>query len=234
MDFLPYYFKGNDTYKDNNGKGLLEKYLEIFGNYFEDIIISDIKSLSDILDVSNTDSIYLGYLWEFLGKLPYANPKAVDPEKWKAYFNGLDDSATIESLSQYWLYPKDTVSDDLVLSESTVRNLLIYSVTLFKIRGTEKFFKTLMALYGLEIEVLESQSSPITVGIHGDDSDYAGSDDDYAGSDGDYGGMVDYYKKSNISTRIDGSGATLNNGCTMDNTSLCNTSFSPFFLIYSL
>lgn len=232
ISFLPYYFRGNDTYKDSNGKGLLEKYLEIFGNYFEDIIVNDIKSLSDIIDISSTEDIYLGYLWEFLGQLPYANPEAIDPEKWKTYFNGLDDSTTIKRLSKYWLYPKDTVSDDLIVSESTVRNLLMYSVTLFKIRGTEKFFKTLMALYGVELEILESQSSPVTVGTHGDDFDYAGSDDDYAGSDDDYGGMVDYYKKSNVPTKIDGSGATLNEGCTMDNTSVCNTCASIHFKLH--
>ena len=232
MDFLPYYFKSNDTYKDNNGKGLLEKYLEIFGNYFEDIIVTDIKSLSDILDISNTDDIYLGYLWEFLGQLPYANPKAIDPDKWKAYFNGFDSDTTIHQLSKYWLYPKDTVDGDLILSEDTVRDLLKYSITLFKIRGTEKFFKTLMALYGLKIDILESQSSPITVSQHDDDYDYAGTDQDYLGDDDDYAGVPNFYKKFNTVTKIDGSGASLNNGSTMDNTSVCNTCASIHFKLY--
>ena len=38
MDFLPYYYREADTYKVN-GKGILERYLEIFGNYFEDYIL---------------------------------------------------------------------------------------------------------------------------------------------------------------------------------------------------
>lgn len=206
MEFLPYYFKGSDTYKDSNGKGLLEKYLEIFGNYFEDIIVNDTKSLDGILDIDNTSQIYLGYLWDFLGQLPYANPKAVDPEKWKAYFNGFDDDNTISELSSYWLYPKDTVSNDLVLTEGQVRQLLKYSVTLFKIRGTEKFFKTLLALYGIDVEILDSQYSQILTG--------------------------DYYSNGNIPTKLDGTEATLNQGCTMDFTNVCNTCASIHFVLH--
>ena len=52
MDFLPYYYREADTYKVN-GKGILERYLEIFGNYFEDYIVKDTKDILDILDIDS-------------------------------------------------------------------------------------------------------------------------------------------------------------------------------------
>ena len=40
IDFLPFEFKEQDTYKVD-GKGILERFLEICGNYFqEDITLS--------------------------------------------------------------------------------------------------------------------------------------------------------------------------------------------------
>ena len=66
MDFLPYYYREADTYKVS-GKGILERYLEIFGNYFEDYIVKDTTNILDILDIDKCPEMYLNYLWEFLG-----------------------------------------------------------------------------------------------------------------------------------------------------------------------
>lgn len=37
IDFLPFEYKAQDTYKVN-GKGILERFLEICGEHFEDYI----------------------------------------------------------------------------------------------------------------------------------------------------------------------------------------------------
>ena len=37
IDFLPWYYKDKDTYKVND-KGILERFLEICGDYFTDNI----------------------------------------------------------------------------------------------------------------------------------------------------------------------------------------------------
>lgn len=46
IDYLPFYYKSKDTYKDDNGQGILEKLLEICGTYFQDNIKAEIDSLS--------------------------------------------------------------------------------------------------------------------------------------------------------------------------------------------
>lgn len=88
IDMLPYYYKGADTYKNKEGKGIFERYLEIFGNYFEDQVIEDTSTLQDILDIDSCDELYLNHLWEFLGQMPFAQGPLIDVDKWKVYFDG--------------------------------------------------------------------------------------------------------------------------------------------------
>lgn len=194
IDWLPYYFRDNDTYK-KDGKGLFERYLEIFGNYFEDKVIGDINTLDDILDVDSTPEIYLGYIWEFLGSMPYANPNAIDPERWKILFNGFDSPTTIDALKKYWVYPMNVsangTADHFDLTEAQVRALVKYSIALYSIRGTKKFFKVLLKLYGIEAEIYTSKAYPKITVEDGDDSDYYGTDGDYYGTDDDYFGSTD-------------------------------------------
>ena len=52
IDFLPFEYKAQDTYKVN-GKGILERVLEICGEHFEDYITKDIEN---ILDPSHFDN----------------------------------------------------------------------------------------------------------------------------------------------------------------------------------
>ena len=37
FDKFPSWYKRNDTYKDNNDEGLLERFLKLFGTYVYDI-----------------------------------------------------------------------------------------------------------------------------------------------------------------------------------------------------
>lgn len=149
INFLPSNYKEEDTYKVD-GKGLLERFLEIFGNYFEDYIVNDTSSILDLIDIAHTPEIYLNYLWEFLGELPFAYGNHVDADKWKTYFNGFDSDERIEELSELWLVPKDSESL-LYLSPEMVRKVLRYSVSLFKIRGTERFFKIYFGLFNIDV-----------------------------------------------------------------------------------
>ena len=190
MDLLPYYFKEQDTYKVN-GKGLLERYLDIFGTYFDNQVVKDISTLDDIIDIDKTPEVYLGYLWEFLGSMPYANPKAIDPDKWKQYFNGFKSDSTIESLSRLWLYRKDSDGDHYTLTPDQIRSLVKYSIALFSIRGTKKFFEVLLRLYGFEANISNGSTYPKITSEDDDDSDYWGSDVDYFGTDDDYAGSID-------------------------------------------
>ena len=48
---LPFYFKEADTYKNSNGEGLLERYLQIFGKYLEDDLKPSIESMREYISV---------------------------------------------------------------------------------------------------------------------------------------------------------------------------------------
>lgn len=203
MDLLPYYFREQDTYKVN-GKGLLERYLDIFGAYFDNQVVKNIDTLDDVIDFDNTPEVYLGYLWEFLGSMPYANPTAIDPDKWKQYFNGFNDDTTIEALSKLWIYRKDSDNDHYNLSLDQIRALVKYSIALFSIRGTKKFFEVFLRLYGFEVTINNGSTYPKITVEDDDDSDYWGSDQDYWGIDDDYAGSTDslFDSKTEI-TKID-------------------------------
>lgn len=220
MDLLPYYFKEQDTYKVN-GRGLLERYLDIFGVYFDEQVIGNINTLDDIINVDTTPELYLGYLWEFLGSLPYANPKAIDPDKWREYFNGFNSDSTIETMSKLWLYRKDSDGDRYTLTLSQVRALVKYSVALFSIRGTKKFFEVLLKLYGFDVTISNGDTYPDIIVEDDDDHDYYGTDQDYYGTDDDYAGSIDsLFNIKTEPTKLDSEWLNLDED-TIDNHSDC-------------
>lgn len=181
INLLPYFYKEKDTYKVG-GKGILERYLEIFGNYFEDYIVGDTNKILDILDIDQTPEIYLNYLWQFLGEMPFANGKAIDPIKWKNYFNGFESDSKLEELGKIWLLP-EVDYETIQLDTQQIRRLLKYSISLFKIRGTQRFFEILFRIYGFEIQFGIYNSSG-SIDYYGGDYDYYGQDNsDYQGRD---------------------------------------------------
>lgn len=235
IDLLPYYYKGADTYKNKDGKGIFERYLEIFGNYFEDHIVKDTSTITDIIDIENCDELYLNHLWEFLGQMPFAQGPHIDIEKWKIYFNGFKlkgkDNAVdyhgklIKTFQDSFIFPntdfagRDSKEHDddqdyagkrikswreactIPTNSSTcfnpdiatVRALIKYSISLFKIRGTKQFFEILFRIYGLNCEIGEP-----TLEIFGDidNVDYAGKEADYAGIHSEeHGDSQDYAGK---------------------------------------
>lgn len=145
IDFLPFEYKDQDTYKVN-GKGILERFLEICGEHFEDYITKDIENILDIIDIDKTPDMYLNFLWQFLGEMPFAYGNTIDAQKWAEYFNGFYSDSKLQELSKLWIIPKE---GPFTLTSTQVRNILRYSVSLFKIRGTSEFFEIMMRLYGL-------------------------------------------------------------------------------------
>lgn len=127
INYLPYYYKESDTYKDSDGKGILEKFLEIGGTYLQENIKNTIDSTLDkCLSVDkNIPDNYLNYIWESFGKFPFAKP----------------DSQSV-----------------LELSREQKINLIRYTISLYKIRGSFKFYEILFRLYSNDKNLLELKS----------------------------------------------------------------------------
>lgn len=67
---LPYYFKSEDSYKDNNGEGLLERYLSIFGAEIDEEVIPSIRCYLNIIDAEICEERFLTPLSDSLGNPP--------------------------------------------------------------------------------------------------------------------------------------------------------------------
>lgn len=149
IDMLPYYFKDSDTYKVD-GKGILQRFLDICGDYFGNEIYSDTTKLLEIQDLDKTPDMYLVYFWELLGQMPFAIGNHIDEEAWRTNFNGLLGDSELEMLSRTWIIPK---SGPFSLTSEQVRRLLGYSISLLKIRGSQSFFEIIFRMYGIRCEM---------------------------------------------------------------------------------
>lgn len=155
IDFLPPIFKNTDTYKVD-GKGILERFLEVCGEYLEEDITPDIENTLDLIDIKNIDPIYLNYLWELLGEIPFGSSLAIDKSMWDQYYDGTLSKEELTRLSKNWIIPKEGV---ISLDDYRIRTLLKYSLTLLKIRGTKKFFETLFEIYGISCTIYDVEGS---------------------------------------------------------------------------
>lgn len=70
FNLLPVYFKKNDTYKDENNEGLLERYLAVFGNELDREVIPAIHCYLNIVDAAVANPKFLNHLSDTVGRPP--------------------------------------------------------------------------------------------------------------------------------------------------------------------
>lgn len=136
-NLFPAYYKDYDTYKDKNGKGILERFIEVCSNYLDTDIIPDIDNFMDILDVDVTPDIFLNYFWEYFDYIPYAYGVLVKGTPF-----------TKENVAS-WLNTPDG------FPKADTRSILKYAVSLYKIRCTQDFYTILGRFYGVRFELEE-------------------------------------------------------------------------------
>ena len=153
-NLLPFYYQEKDTYPDALGKGILQRFMEVCSGYFDTDILGDqgtqpgLDNILNLIDPEITPELFLNYLWEFLGEIPYAYGLIIQG---KAY--NKDDL-------RGWLFEnKDFPGAD-------PRNLLRYAISLYKIRGTSQFYRILSTFYGVRLELVETTDG----GNPGDDN----------------------------------------------------------------
>ena len=67
---LSTYFYDNDTNKNVNGEGLLQRYLQVFGEEIDEEVIPKIEDFINNLDAKNCDENTLKYISDFFGNPP--------------------------------------------------------------------------------------------------------------------------------------------------------------------
>lgn len=145
IELLPSFFKQHDTYKDENGKGILERFLNICGDYFK-TISNQVDNYLDIIDLDfNTkdlldsderkqyEHLFLNNIWEFLGEIPYG-------------YSALYDDT---NPNNPW------ITNANLVPRAECRRLLKYAISLYKIRGTLDFYNILLRFYGMSCKVLD-------------------------------------------------------------------------------
>ena len=138
FSFFPNYYKENDTYKDDQGKGILERFLEVCSEYLDDEVMPDIDNLVSYTDAEVTSPLLLNYLWEYFGYIPYAYGVIINGEPY-----------TKENL-QKWLS-----NTNRQFSIVKVRKLLKYAISLYKIRCTSNFYTILGKFYGVQFFITD-------------------------------------------------------------------------------
>lgn len=134
---LPDYFKINDTYKNTEGKGILERFISVCSEYFDTQLIQEIDDIDKLQDIDKTSPLFLNYLWEFLGYIPYAYGVVVKGE-----------NPSKEDIEKY-------LSEDLRYLPVDSRSILKYAISLYKIRCTDKFYEVLGRMYGISIRIFD-------------------------------------------------------------------------------
>lgn len=70
---LPVYFYKNDSYKDPNNKGLLQRFTEVLGEEIDEEIVTRLEDHLSILNINNSDTKYLPHIADSLGNPPDIN-----------------------------------------------------------------------------------------------------------------------------------------------------------------
>lgn len=261
INLLPFHFKEADTYKNKEGKGLLERYLSIFGKYFDEDIKLSVESMRDYvtcgMDVKSNDyraiATYLitsglfksNYFWDFLGQMPYANfvLPSDDPEvvsrgmsslKTTISYRGFSHEPFKDNLKLETFTELDPDSMDRLMgyietgfAKNAEENgnpsslyLLLFSVPLYKIRGTEKFFKIYFEMWDYDgivtVASISDSIDPITSTINTNDGNQiVGSDQEF------YSQEVPTTKgKMDVITKLDQADNLLD-GCNLDSHPSC-------------
>lgn len=150
-NLLPFFFQNNDSYRDEQGKGILERFMEICSGYFDTEIIDDattktegdqyqpgLDNILNLIDVEKTPELFLNYIWEFLGEIPYAYGLIVQGQVYNK-----------EDLEGWMINNED-------FPQADPRKLLKYCISLYKIRGTARFYDILGEFYGVNLSLVET------------------------------------------------------------------------------
>lgn len=142
--FFNMFYHDHDTYKetpipsrpDLEGKGILERFLSIGAEYFDEEIVPDIDHIMDLSDPRKTPYEYIGFLWEFWGYIPYS---------YGLVKTGVPYSK--DDLEQWIRNSRFPLAD--------YRNLLKYAISLYKIKCTDQFYEVLSRLYNMRIVLVD-------------------------------------------------------------------------------
>ena len=143
QNLFPYWYQENDSYKNHEGKGILQRFIEVCAEYFDNEVLPGIDNMMDNIDLDKTSTIFLNYIWQYFDYIPYAYGVLVNNSPY-----------TTDNINS-WLSNPDG------FPKADTRALLKYAISLFKIRGTYSFYRILGRFYGVDI-IFEEIPAPST------------------------------------------------------------------------
>ena len=142
--WFPRFYHDHDTYRTEGLGGILERFVKICSEYFDDIMVDHtnepgLDNIIELLDPDTTPELFMNYLWEFLGEIPYGYGLVIQNKEYNK-----DDITS-------WLR-----SDTYFRVNS--RKLLKYAISLYKIRGTQRFYDILGRFYYVRFTLIETEN----------------------------------------------------------------------------
>lgn len=142
--WFPRFYHDHDTYRTEKLGGILERFVKICSEYFDDIMVDHtnepgLDNIIELLDPDTTPELFMNYLWEFLGEIPYGYGLVVQNKE----------------------YNKDDITDWLrsdTYFRANSRKLLKYAISLYKIRGTQRFYQILGTFYYVQFTLIETEN----------------------------------------------------------------------------
>jgi len=182
---LPSYFKANDTYKDADGRGLLERYLDTLGDELQEETIKKMENLIRYLDPSRDPENRRVFTWEFRRAFGIGYGSSTFNEVFDEHFGsaaegsligyvdvftepfnevfGSDIPIHVPSDSSPWLsllaYMVGT-PPYIIENEDVYRRQVTQAITLYKYKGTIKGFRLLFSLLGYQLKDVQVLNPP--------------------------------------------------------------------------
>ena len=137
FDRFPSWHKHNDTYKDNTGKGVWERFLSIFGVELDEVVMPLLRNGGDIVNPEISKDL--------LGSILSPGEEV--------------DDKFLNLIAQTLAYPPHRdiyrVPENIGTEVKLYRNLLSMTASLIKIRGTARAIEIWGNLLGLNLTVYE-------------------------------------------------------------------------------
>ncbi len=132
-DRLSSYFQEEDSYKDNQGQGLLERYLKIFGEDLDEVVLPLMLDYIKTVDP--------------LESADFAN-QIIDP-------SNVDNQRFLNHIAYTLGLPPDLTNDDYY------RKVLQFAIALYQIKGTIPSYEIWADMVGIQLSIYEVEPKEV-------------------------------------------------------------------------
>lgn len=134
FSLFPFWYKENDTYKDINGQGLFERYLELFGERLDEDFIPFADNFLQIIKADTCDPKFLNHIAYTLGNPPDVTNNEYTYRRLLSFVVSL---YKIKGTISSYVYFFNILGFDISITEYPGVNILYDSGYLYDVSGVD-------------------------------------------------------------------------------------------------